>query len=77
MILNEHLEDVIDQQVDAMKSREDEQRRLRDEAQLKLDTIMGERMKLEDFLYKHQQRVKHMKKLEAEEHRRKAEDTPA
>ena len=62
-MMNEHLEDVIQQQVDAMKSRESEQERIRDEAQLKRDTIMSERMLLEDFVYKQSERVKHLNSL--------------
>ncbi len=62
-VLNKHLEDVIQQQVDSMKYRESEQERIRDEAQLKRDTIKRERMLLEDFVHKHSERVKHLESL--------------
>ncbi len=63
-MMNELLEDVIEQHITDMKYRESVQRNLRDEAQLKAEAIMHERMVLEDFIYKHQERVKHLKSLE-------------
>ncbi len=62
--MNELLEDVIEQHITDMKDRESVQRNLRDEAQLKAEVIMHERMVLEDFIYKHKERVKHLKSLE-------------
>jgi hypothetical protein len=49
--------DVFEQHVENMKSREQEQVRLHDEARTKYETIMHERMVLEDFIYKIKQRL--------------------
>ena len=42
--------DVLRQHIEVMKCREQEQIRLRNEATTKYETIMHERMELEDFL---------------------------